>query len=264
MKQLLLKHFSVSRLKEIRDKYGKLFIFCIQCIPFYGNLDILSMVFGSDKNGGHNYTQHYAKHFKKYRFKKIKLFEIGVGGYDNPKIGGHSLRMWKKYFPFGQIVSLDIFDKSNLQENRIKIYQGSQTDEQILNRIISDNGEFDLIIDDGSHINEHIIATFKYLFPKLKDGGIYVIEDIQTSYWESMGGDNKNFNNPGTAMNFFKSLTDCLNYCEYNIPEYQPTIFDLHIVEIHFYHNLVFIYKNKNEEKSNLTHQIDNENSDCK
>ena len=259
MKQLLLKHFSVSKLKNIREKYGKFFIFCIKCIPFYGDLNILSMVFGSDKNGGHNYTQHYAKHFKKYRFKKMKIFEIGVGGYDNPNVGGHSLRMWKKYFPFGQIVSLDIFDKSKLQENRIKIYQGSQTDETILNTIISDNGEFDLIIDDGSHLNEHIITTFKSLFPKLKKGGIYVIEDIQTSYWENMGGDNKNFNNPATAMNFCKSLTDCLNYSEFNNPEYQPTFFDLNIVEIHFYHNLVFIYKNTNDEQSNLTQQLVNE-----
>jgi len=143
--------------------------------------------------------------------------------------------MWKKYFPFGQIISLDIFDKSKLQENRIKIYQGSQTDEKVLDKIISDNGEFDLIIDDGSHINEHIITTFKYLFPKLKEGGIYVIEDLQTSYWERYGGDNKNFNNPVTAINFCKSLLDCLHYSDFNIPGYQPTIFDKNIVELHFF-----------------------------
>jgi demethylmacrocin O-methyltransferase len=253
MKRFLLKFFTVSQLKKIRETYGGFFIFFVKCIPFYGNLNLLAMVFGSDKNGGHNYTQHYMKHFKKYRFRKIKLFEIGVGGYDNPENGGHSLRMWKKYFPFGQIVSLDIYDKSKLQENRIKIYQGSQVDEQVLTKIIENQGKFDLIIDDGSHINEHIITTFKYLFPHLKEGGIYVIEDIQTSYWKDMGGDNKDFNNPKTAMNFCKRLTDCLNYSEFNDPKYEPTFYDLNIVEIHFYHNLVFIYKNKNDEKSNLS-----------
>ncbi|GHT28252.1 hypothetical protein AGMMS49574_02200 [Bacteroidia bacterium] len=129
--------------------------------------------------------------------------------------------MWKKYFPYGKIVSLDIYDKSALQENRIKIYQGSQVDLDVLSRIVDENGPFDLIIDDGSHVNNHIITTFQYLFPKLKEGGIYVIEDIQTSYWKSMGGDNENFNNPETAMNFCKRLTDSLNYSEFNIKGYQ-------------------------------------------
>ena len=259
MKQFLYKHFSISTLQNIRKKYGKYVIFIVKLIPFYGNLDILAMVFGTDKNLGHYYTQHYGKHFKKYRFKKIKLFEIGVGGYDRPEFGGHSLRMWKKYFPFGKIVSLDIYDKSQLQENRIKIYQGSQVNPEILDKIVAENGEFDLIIDDGSHINEHIITSFKYLFPKLKMGGIYVIEDLQTSYWADYGGDNKNFNNPDTAMNFCKSLMDCLNYKEFNLPDYQPTIYDLTISEIHFYHNIIFIYKNKNEKQSDLLYLINNE-----
>jgi demethylmacrocin O-methyltransferase len=248
MKHFLYKHFSKTFLKDMRDKYGKYAISIIKCIPFYGNLDILAMIFGTDKNLGHNYTQYYSKYLKKFRFKKIKLFEIGVGGYDNPKSGGNSLRMWKKYFPFGKIFSLDIYDKSGLQENRIKIYQGSQVDKELLDKICAENGEFDIIIDDGSHINEHIITSFKYLFPKLKKGGIYVIEDVQTSYWADYGGDNKNLNNPLTAMNLCKSLTDCLNYTEFKIPGYQPTIYDLNITEIHFYHNIVFICKNINDD----------------
>jgi demethylmacrocin O-methyltransferase len=252
IKDFLLKHYSAGQLKKFRKKQEKLLVFLVKMIPFYGNLNVLSLIFGSDKNAGHNYTQHYNRHFKRYRFKRIKLLEIGVGGYEDPHEGGASLRMWKKYFPFGKIFSLDIFDKSALQENRIKIYTGSQIDPDALSRIISENGEFDLIIDDGSHYNEHIITTFQFLFSKLKEGGIYVIEDIQTSYWKEMGGDNENFNNPETAMNFCKKLTDCLNYKEFNIEGYQPDYYDLHITEIHFYHNLVFIYKNKNTEKSNV------------
>ena len=57
------------------------------------------------------------------------------------------------------------------------------------------NSELDIIIDDGSHINEHVIRTFQYLFPKLKPGGIYVVEDTQTSYRQDYGGDDKNLNN---------------------------------------------------------------------
>ena len=248
IRDFLLKHFSRQQLKIFRKLTEKI----VQLIPFYGDLNLLAMVFATDKNGGHNYTQHYKKHFKKYRFKRIKLFEIGVGGYDDPHEGGASLRMWKKYFPFGKIFSLDIFDKSALQEKRIKIYQGSQVNSEILSKITKENGEFDLIIDDGSHQNEHIIKSFQLLFPKLKDGGIYVIEDIQTSYWKEMGGDSNNLNNPATAMNFCKQLTDCLNFMEFEIKDYQPSFYDLHIIEIHFYHNIVFIYKGKNMEESNI------------
>jgi demethylmacrocin O-methyltransferase len=252
IKNFLLKLFSRQQLLAFREKYGKPMETIVRLIPFYGDLNILAMVFATDKGGEHSYTQHYKKHFKKYRFKRIKLLEIGVGGYDHPQKGGASLRMWKKYFPFGKIFSLDIFDKSALQEKRIKIYQGSQVDPEILSKIIEENGAFDLIIDDGSHQNEHIIKSFQLLFPKLKDGGIYVIEDIQTSYWEEMGGDSNDLKNPATAMNFCKQLTDCLNFMEFDLKDYQPSYYDLHIIEIHFYHNMVFVYKGKNTEKSNF------------
>lgn len=216
------------------------------------NLTLLAKLYKTDKADGHFYTPHYMTHFKKFRNKKIHLLEIGVGGYKNPKEGGNSLRMWKKYFPFGKIYSIDIYDKSALQENRIKIYQGSQVDVAFLNKITNEIGSFDIIIDDGSHLNEHIIKTFKLLFPKLKNGGIYVVEDIQTSYWEDYGGDSKNLNNPKTAMNFMKSLTDCLNHQEILDEDYQDTYLDKTIVAMHFYHNLVFIYKGDNNEPSNI------------
>jgi demethylmacrocin O-methyltransferase len=191
-------------------------------------------------------------HFKKFRRKKIKLLEIGVGGYEDPNIGGHSLRMWKKYFPLGEIFAIDIYDKSALQERRIKIFQGSQVDKDFLDEVTKETGEFDIIIDDGSHINEHVITSFKLLFPKLKDGGVYAIEDLQTSYFPDCGGDSKNLNNPNTSMNFLKSLTDCLNHAEFLLPDYNKTYFDKKIISIHFYHNLVFIHKGNNDETSNM------------
>jgi demethylmacrocin O-methyltransferase len=221
--------------------------------PFSSNnLTLLAKLYGTDKTGSHWYTSHYKNHFGKFKNRKIKLLEIGVGGYENPKVGGHSLRMWKKYFPFGKIYAIDIYDKSALQERRIKIYQGSQVDKEFLENITNETGGFDLIIDDGSHLNEHIIETFKILFPKLKDGGVYAIEDLQTSYWDHCGGDSKNLNNPKTAMNFLKSLADCLNHQEIPDENYQETYYDKKIVSIHFYHNIAFIHKGDNNEKSNM------------
>jgi len=215
-------------------------------------LDNLAKIYKTDKWGDHYYTKHYETHFKKLRFKKIKLLEIGVGGFEDPFSGGNSLRMWKRYFPFGIIYSIDIYDKSSHEEDRIRIFKGSQTDEDFLMNVIKETSEIDLIIDDGSHINEHVIATFKILFPFLKKGGIYVIEDTQTSYWPESGGRSENLDTSHTTMNFFKRLADGLNYKELMIPDYIPTYFDKSITSIHFYHNLIFVYKGDNNEESNL------------
>ena len=121
-----------------------------------------------------------------------------------------------------------------------------------MNEVINEIGDLDIIIDDGSHINEHVIKTFNLLFPKLKDGGIYVIEDTQTSYWDDFGGDSQDLDNSKTLMNFFKSLTDTLNNKEFIIPGYKQSYFDKKIISMHFYHNLIFIYKGDNNEESNV------------
>ena len=220
-------------------------------IGIRGNLNKLGRLCKTDKVLLHNFTPHYMFHFRKFRFKRIRMLEIGVGGDENPFKGGNSLWMWKKYFPFGQIFAVDIHDKSSLQESRIRIFQGSQADEAFLKSIESETGELDIIIDDGSHMNDHVIETFRIMFPKLKNGGIYVIEDTQTSYYKDYGGDSVNLNVLGTSMGFFKSLVDSLNYREFEIPNYEPTYYDKNIVSMHFYYNLVIIHKGNNDEKSN-------------
>ena len=75
------------------------------------------------------------------------------------------MRMWKSYFKKSNIFGIDIFDKKAHEENRIKTFKGSQTDEKFLKDIVSKIGKIDIVIDDGSHINEHVIQTFKILFP---------------------------------------------------------------------------------------------------
>ncbi len=207
----------------------------------------------TDKWGAHYYTPHYHRFFEHIRHKSLRVFEIGVGGYERPDEGGESLRMWKEYFPNGQIVSIDIFDKSTLEEERIKIYRGSQTDTEMLAEINSEMGPFDIIIDDGSHLQSHIITSFEFLFPLLAENGIYVVEDLQTSYWKSFGGDSFDLRRKNTAMNYFKQLLDGLNHEEIENPLYRPNYFDENIVSMSFFHNIVFIQKGKNDEGSNLS-----------
>lgn len=246
IKDYLRKRLTDDSWRKLRRRYHNL-----KSIFAGSDLTKLGHIYGTDKVTGHSYTEPYMTHFGNRRLKKIKLLEIGIGGYEVPTNGGESLRMWKRYFPNGRIYGLDIHDKSIHEEGRIKIFQGSQVDEKFLDDVISETGELDIIIDDGSHLNEHVPFTFECLFPKLKDGGIYVIEDTQTSYWEDFGGDGKNLDNPKTLMNFFKKLTDCVNHKEFINPGYEPTYFDQKILSIHFYHNLIFIYKGDNTEESN-------------
>ncbi len=122
--------------------------------------------------------------------------------------------MWKACFPNSTIHGLDLYNKSALEEDRIRIYKGSQFDRDSLLDTYRKMGSVDIVIDDGSHFSEHVIFSFKVLFPLLSENGIYVIEDTQTSYWKFAGGDSEDLRNPSTLMNFFKDLADGLNYQE--------------------------------------------------
>lgn len=214
-------------------------------LTFGSNLSELAMFFGTDKLE-HGYTGHYQTHFGHLRQNRLNLLEIGIGGYENPRLGGESLKMWKAFFPHAVIHGLDIHDKAPLAESRIKIWRGSQTDEALLRSIASVPGGLDIVIDDGSHRSEHVIATFQILFPLLKDGGVYAIEDTQTSYWPEYGGLVGRDSGQQTTMGFFKALSDGLNYEEFKDIEYVPTYTDRHIVAMHFYHNLIVLQKGHN------------------
>lgn len=214
---------------------------------FGANLKMLATIYFSDKWNGHWYAQHYEDAFRNLRRRKINILEIGIGGYKDPRKGGGSLRMWRTYFPHGRVYGIDIWDKSPHRERRIKVYQGSQADPEFLDRVVREIGKIDIIVDDGSHLNEHVLFSFKHLFPHLADGGIYVVEDTQTSYWSDWGGNEVDRNDCSTSMGYFKSLVDGLNWDQFR-GTYQPTYFDLNITSISFFHNLIFIRKGKNQE----------------
>lgn len=202
----------------------------------------------TDKWGGHFYTPHYHRHLQHLRSRQFTLLEIGIGGYERRR-GGASLKMWKRYFPQAQIVGLDLHDKSFVDRKRIVTYQGSQTDKSLLRRIVEEHGAPLVVIDDGSHVPQHIRETFAILFPLLPDGAIYAIEDLQTSYWPTFGG-SLDRTDPTTSMGMIKSLLDGLNYEEFMDEDYEPSYTDQHVVAVHCYHNLAVIEKGDNREGS--------------
>lgn len=211
------------------------------------SLTELAQRHGTDKWGRHHrYTPHYDRHFAHLRDRAVRLLEIGVGGYRHDEHGGASLRMWKSYFPAGRIYGIDIEDKSIFEEERIRIFRGSQVDEAFLARTLAEIGPPDVIIDDGSHVNEHMVRTFELLFPRLADDGIYVVEDTQTAYWPRFGGRPPGAEGPRTFMDFVKERLDGVNHPEYRWAGHHAGPLDLSIVGIHCYHNLVFFDKGRN------------------
>jgi hypothetical protein len=213
------------------------------------DLVFLARHFGTDKWGRHWYAPHYQRHLAPLRRRAITLLEIGVGGYQDPRAGGESLRMWKAWFPRARVFGLDLFDKSALQEDRIRIFQGSQDDPAVIERVVAETGPLDVVIDDGSHHNAHVRRTFELLFPHLREGGIYAVEDLQTSYWPRFGG-SLDPEAPHTSMTAFKRLADGLNHAERI--GHQPTFLDRNVRAVHFYHNLVFVERGPNDEESNI------------
>jgi hypothetical protein len=211
------------------------------------SLTDLAQEFGTDKWGRHFYTPHYESHIKHLRWRRFTLLEIGIGGYDRANEGGRSLQMWKHFFPRAQVVGLDIEDKAFVEAPRIRAYQGSQTDPEVLERIVAENGRPQVVIDDGSHRPEHMRETFRLLFPLLADDGIYALEDTQTSYWPRWGG-SEDRHDPITSMALVKDLIDGLNHAEFLDKDYEPSYSDRHVVAVHCYHNLVIIEKGLNDE----------------
>lgn len=203
--------------------------------------------FGSDKWGVHRYAQHYQTHFEPLRNRPVRILEIGVGGHESPVDGGASLRMWKEYFPKSEIFAIDLFDKSALEEDRITIFKGSQNDQEFLRSVMRKIGIVDIVIDDGSHVNEHVLTSFQVLFPLISSNGMYVIEDMQTAYWDEFGG-SEDPKADFTSTSIPKRCIDWLNWQEFRGlgPEIGKSV-----VALHAYHNIVFLKKGDNTEGSN-------------
>jgi len=205
----------------------------------------------------HGYTSVYENYFERLRDEKLKILEIGIAD-------GKSLLTWSDYFKNSKIIGIDIhkidINEKKLDRDNIEVHQGSQSDENFINEIINEYENFDIIIDDGSHLKKDVIKSFHLLFPYLNNEGLYVVEDMQTSYNHFFGGNPFDLKYSNTHMNFFKHLTDRLNYQEIANPFYISDKYDAKITNISFYHNLVFVRKGVNDKLSKevLNHSYEN------
>ena len=132
---------------------------------------------GTEHYEKHSYTLIYDTLFDEYRNKHLKMFEVGI---NDPRYLNSSVHLWGQYFDNLYFVGFDIKDCSRFDNDKIHTFQGNQGNVDDLNRCVEKyGGEYDVIIDDGSHYHEHHMITFNTLYQHLKPGGYYIIEDLQ-------------------------------------------------------------------------------------
>jgi len=135
----------------------------------------LSEFYGTDKVTYHGYHFFYPKFLEPLRNESFNMLEIGWGS-------GASVKVWNDYFPYANIFIMD--KDKRYTDGRCKVIKGDQSNDNDLNEIIKEIGSAKFIIDDGSHNPVHQLNTFYLLFRDLLEpGGIYIIEDIELSYW---------------------------------------------------------------------------------
>ena len=120
----------------------------------------------------HGYTALYERHLGSLHGSPVRLLEVGVAC-------GASLKMWSRYFgEQAEIVGLDVRPECAglcAAYPNIRIDIGDAT-------TWTPDGTFDVIIDDGSHVSLDIVRAFEMLWPRLRSGGLYAIEDLRCTH----------------------------------------------------------------------------------
>jgi len=156
-------------------------------------LNELMVKYGTDKQQElHNYVEYYDKYFSKIKNDKLKILEIGIyrPPMDGKAVVGASLKTWRDYFVNSDIIGADLDDFSDVNDGRIKTMKVNQElrynneTHNGLHSIIEKFGDnFDIIIDDGGHTMLQQQVTLGFMFKFLKPGGLFIIEDLHTSYF---------------------------------------------------------------------------------
>lgn len=151
------------------------------------------------------YLAEYDRVLAPYRSCPINLLEIGVQN-------GGSLEIWAKYFGAAQhLIGCDVNSACAIlkyADSRIAIVVGD-ANLSGTERVIAALAErFDIVIDDGSHKSGDIVNSFVRYFPRLKEGGVFIAEDLHCSYWEEFDG---GLYHPYSSVSFFKQLADVVN-----------------------------------------------------
>jgi hypothetical protein len=141
------------------------------------SLQNIGLKHNTDKAGGHCFCDFYESHLEHMRYDQIRILEIGI---DN----GRSLKMWNEFFPNAIINAVDIASESIELVKQIpgvhELYKADMDCVSVVERL-SKEFEWDLIVDDGGHTMRQQQLAFRFLWPKVKPCGFFIIEDLHTS-----------------------------------------------------------------------------------
>jgi glycosyltransferase involved in cell wall biosynthesis len=164
------------------------------------------------------YLNEYHRLFGDYRNKPINLLEIGIQN-------GGSLEIWSKYFSNASaLIGVDINQgcaRLSYDDPRISVIVGDANAPEVRERVFQRSPQFDIIIDDGSHLSGDIVKSFALYFQRLVEGGIFIAEDLHCSYWIQFEG---GLFDPYSSISFFKCLADIVNHEHWGIPKLRADI----------------------------------------
>ena len=183
-----------------------------------------------------HYFDIYDRHFRNFRSTEVHVVEFGVSH-------GGSLQMWKHYFgPKAKIYGVDLNPHcKQLEEDQITVFIGDQEDRNFLESLKEAIPRIDILIDDGGHTMEQQINTFEILFGHIDSEGIYLCEDLHTSYRKKFGG---SYRKKGTFIEYSKNFIDYLNAWHSRKPEKLAiSDFTKSAYGLHFYDSILVIEK---------------------
>ena len=187
-----------------------------------------------------HYFEIYERHLERFRNQEVHMLEIGV-------FHGGSVQMWKEYLgPKAHIYGVDISERAkSLEEDRVKIFIGDQSDPDFHAKLRAEIPRVDILLDDGGHTMQQQIVTFLQQYHHISDNGIYLCEDLHTSYWPEFGG---GLRRGDTFIEFSKQLIDQLNAWHTRTPEeFGVDDFTLASHSMHFYDSMLVIEKRRME-----------------
>ncbi len=201
-----------------------------------------------------HYFEIYERHIQRFRGTACTYLEIGV-------FRGGSLDIFGEYLgPDARIVGVDLNpDCKALERPGVEILIGDQSDANFLANNVAPTGPFDIILDDGGHVPDQQLMSFYGLFPCLNEGGVYIVEDLHTTFWLDSQSSRFGIN----FYDFARGLTEKLSL--YHIDERlkdryrQPyeqrantMVFNnfaiSDIFSIHFYDSVIVFEKRKRQE----------------
>jgi hypothetical protein len=182
-----------------------------------------------------HYFPIYHHHLRQWQGRDVVFLEFGVSH-------GGSLQMWKKYFGGGStIIGVDIDPRcKTLEEDRVLVRVGDQEDRVFLRELVAEFGPFDIVLDDGGHTMPQQINTFEEVFPAVRADGLYMVEDLLTSYRPNYNG---GLRKSGTFIEYAKGLIDQLHAWHSHEKGFGPGSFTRSAHGLHFYDSILVIEK---------------------